>query len=43
MTYTVALVLPVPEAGRPLTAAELARFPAAQLFAERAAQVPAGH
>src|SRR5215831_13694462 len=34
--------LPVPEAGQPLTAAELARFPAAQLFAERAAQVVPG-
>jgi non-specific serine/threonine protein kinase len=29
--------LPVPEAGQPLTAAELARFPAVSLFAERAA------
>src|SRR5215475_8887638 len=40
-------VLPVPplaapEAGQPLTAAELARFPAAQLFAERAAHVVPG-
>ena len=34
--------LPVPEAGRPLTAAELARFPAVGLFAERAAQVVPG-
>ena len=34
--------LPVPAAGRPLTAAELARFPAAGLFAERAAQVVPG-
>ena len=33
--------LPAPEAGRPLTVAELARFPAAGLFAERAAQVAA--
>jgi hypothetical protein len=40
-------VLPVPplaapEAGRPLSVAELARFPAAGLFAERAAQVVPG-
>jgi predicted ATPase len=34
--------LAAPEAGRPLTVAELARFPAAGLFAERAAQVVAG-
>jgi non-specific serine/threonine protein kinase len=34
--------LPVPEAGRPLTAAELTRFPAVRLFAERAAQVVPG-
>jgi predicted ATPase len=34
--------LPVPEAGRRLSVAELARFPAAGLFAERAAQVVAG-
>ena len=34
--------LSVPEAGRPLTAAELARFPAVSLFAERAAQVVPG-
>src|SRR5215472_4038760 len=34
--------LAAPEAGQPLTAAELARFPAAQLFAERAAQVVPG-
>ena len=34
--------LAAPEAGRPLTVAELARFPAAGLFAERAAQVVPG-
>ena len=34
--------LPVSEAGRPLTAAELARFPAVGLFAERAAQAVPG-
>src|SRR5215469_8165417 len=34
--------LAAPEAGRPLTAAELARFPAVSLFAERAAQVVPG-
>jgi non-specific serine/threonine protein kinase len=34
--------LPVPEAGRQLTMAELARFPAVGLFAERAAQVVPG-
>ena len=34
--------LPVPEAGQPLTAAELAVFPAVRLFAERAAQVVPG-
>src|SRR5215471_16145511 len=34
--------LAAPDAGQPLTAAELARFPAAQLFAERAAQVVPG-
>lgn len=34
--------LRVPEAGRRLTVAELARFPAAGLFAERAAQVVPG-
>src|SRR5215469_13023156 len=34
--------LPVPEEGQPLTAAELARFPAARLFAERATQVVPG-
>src|SRR5215469_3421966 len=34
--------LAAPEAGRRLTVAELARFPAAGLFAERAAQVVAG-
>ena len=34
--------LRVPEAGRRLTVAELARFPAASLFAERAAQVVPG-
>jgi non-specific serine/threonine protein kinase len=34
--------LPVPEEGRPLTAAKLGVFPAAQLFAERAAQVVPG-
>src|SRR5215472_16699900 len=34
--------LPVPQAGQPLTAAGLGVFPAAQLFAERAAQVVPG-
>jgi predicted ATPase/DNA-binding NarL/FixJ family response regulator len=34
--------LAAPEAGRPLTVAELARFPAVGLFAERAAQVVPG-
>jgi non-specific serine/threonine protein kinase len=34
--------LAAPEAGRQLTVAELARFPAASLFAERAAQVVPG-
>ena len=34
--------LPVPEAGRPLTAAGLGVFPAVRLFAERAAQVVPG-
>ena len=34
--------LPVPEAGQPLTAAELGVFPAVRLFAERAAQVVPG-
>jgi predicted ATPase/DNA-binding CsgD family transcriptional regulator len=34
--------LAAPEPGRPLTAAELARFPAVSLFAERAAQVVPG-
>src|SRR5215472_15259668 len=34
--------LPVPESGQPLTAAGLGVFPAAQLFAERAAQVVPG-
>jgi predicted ATPase/DNA-binding CsgD family transcriptional regulator len=34
--------LPVPDAGQPLTAAELGVFPAARLFAERAAQVVPG-
>ena len=34
--------LPVPEAGQPLTAAELVVFPAARLFAERATQVVPG-
>src|SRR5215469_3095206 len=34
--------LPAPEAGRRLTVAELARFPAVGLFVERAAQVVAG-
>ena len=34
--------LSVPEAGRPLTAAELALFPAVRLFAERAVQVVPG-
>ena len=34
--------LPVPEAGQPLTAAELGVIPAARLFAERAAQVVPG-
>jgi predicted ATPase/DNA-binding CsgD family transcriptional regulator len=34
--------LPVPEPGRSLSVAELARFPAAGLFAERAAQVVPG-
>src|SRR6516225_6217505 len=47
LTMTGETVLPVPplaapEAGRPLTAAELGVFPAAQLFAERAAQVVPG-
>jgi non-specific serine/threonine protein kinase len=47
LTMTGETVLPVPplaapEAGRPLTVAELARFPAASLFAERAAQVVPG-
>src|SRR6516162_1499098 len=47
LTMTGETVLPVPplaapEAGRPLTAAELGVFPAAQLFAERAAQVMPG-
>src|SRR6516164_4958426 len=36
------LPLPVPEAGQPLTAAELGLFPAVRLFAERAAQVVPG-
>src|SRR5215470_14041325 len=34
--------LPAPQAGRPLSVAELARFPAVSLFAERAAQVVPG-
>jgi non-specific serine/threonine protein kinase len=34
--------LPVPEAAQPLTAAELGVFPAARLFAERAAEVVPG-
>ncbi|HEY2578775.1 MAG TPA: NB-ARC domain-containing protein, partial [Streptosporangiaceae bacterium] len=34
--------LPVPEAGRPLTAAEVGVFPAVRLFAERAAQLVPG-
>src|SRR5215472_3316616 len=34
--------LPVPEAGRPLSVAELGRFAAVRLFAERAAQVVPG-
>jgi non-specific serine/threonine protein kinase len=34
--------LPVPEAGPPLTAAQLGAFPAVRLFAERAAQVVPG-
>src|SRR5499427_8131540 len=45
MTGETVLAVPplaAPEAGQPLTAAELARFPAAQLFAERAAQVVPG-
>jgi non-specific serine/threonine protein kinase len=45
MTGETVLAVPplsVPEAGRPLTAAELARFPAVSLFAERAAQVVPG-
>jgi predicted ATPase/DNA-binding CsgD family transcriptional regulator len=47
LNMTGETVLPVPplaapEAGRPLTLAELARFPAAGLFAERAAQVVPG-
>ena len=47
LNMTGETVLPVPplaapEAGRPLTVAELARFPAAGLFAERAAQVVPG-
>ena len=41
-TVLAVLPLPVPEAGQPLTAAELGVFPAAQLFAERAAQVMPG-
>jgi non-specific serine/threonine protein kinase len=47
LNMTGETVLPVPplrapEAGQRLTVAELARFPAAALFAERAAQVVAG-
>ena len=47
LTIDGEMVLPVPplaapEAGQPLTAAELARFPAVRLFAERAAQVVPG-
>src|SRR5215467_5354127 len=45
MTGETVLAVPplaAPQAGQPLTAAELARFPAAQLFAERAAQVVPG-
>jgi len=44
MAETVLAVppLPVPEAGQPLTEAELEVFPAARLFAERAAQVVPG-
>jgi predicted ATPase/DNA-binding CsgD family transcriptional regulator len=45
MTGETVLAVPplaVPEAGRRLTVAALARFPAAGLFAERAAQVVAG-
>ena len=45
MTGESVLVVPplaAPEAGRRLTVAELARFPAVGLFAERAAQVVAG-
>jgi len=41
-TVLAVLPLPVPEAGQPLTAAELGLFPAVRLFAERAAQVVPG-